>query len=571
MAGDNFVLSYYQGIKDGTYQVGRWVRLVYEYLVKGLENKLFYFDQKKATAAIDWYETHCFHTEGPLAPSPLKLEVWQKALVSAMFGIVDEHGNRQFREVFLLVGRKNGKTKMASGAGSYVWRRDGGFGSRVFCLAPRLDQANLVYGDIWLMTQLDPEYIELKESLEERDVHNKRVNDDSMLPRHRQSELAIPGINAQVKKIPLKEKTANGYNPTLGICDEIASWEGDKGLKAYEVIKSGAGAQAEPLILSCTTSGYINDGIFDELMKRSTRFLLGDSKETRLLPVLYMIDDVAKWNDLNELRKSNPNLGVSISYDYMLEEIAVAEGSLSKKAEFLTKYCCVKQNSSLAFLDAQTVERATGEHMELSDFADHYAVCGIDLSQTTDLSACVAVIEKNGELYVFAQFFLPAEKIEEATARDGVPYLAYINRGILTPSGENFIDYRDCFEWFRRLVQDYRIYPLKTGFDRYSAQYLIQDLQGAGLHLDDVYQGDNLYPIIMEAEGLLKDGKIHIGDNDLLKVHMLNCALKMNAERGRGKLVKINPTSHIDGFCALIDALTVRAKYYGEIGAQLKN
>ena len=109
-------------------------------------------------------------------------------------------------------------------------------------------------------------------------------------------------------------------------------------------------------MLTCTTSGYVNDSIFDELMKRSTRFLLGESKEKKLLPFLYMIDDIDKWNNINELRKANPNLGVSVPVDYMLEEIAIAEGSLSKRTEFLCKYACIKQNSSQALLPAEVVK-----------------------------------------------------------------------------------------------------------------------------------------------------------------------------------------------------------------------
>jgi phage terminase large subunit-like protein len=284
-----------------------------------------------------------------------------------------------------------------------------------------------------------------------------------------------------------------------------------------------------------------------------------------------MIDDVEKWNDINELRKSNPNLGVSVSVDYMLEEIAIAEGSLSKQTEFKTKYCCIKQNSSLAWLPAQVVEGASGDELHLEDFRNSYCVGGIDLSQTRDLTSCCAVIEKNGELFVFSQFFLPAEKIEEATQRDGVPYDIYIKRGLLSLSGDNFIDYHDCFDWFRRLVEEYQIYPLQVGYDRYSAQYLVQDMQQYGFHMDDVFQGENLYPVIQETEGLLEDRKIHIGNNDLLKMHLLNSAIKMSTERGRGKLVKVNPKLHIDGTAALLDAMTVRQKWYSEIGVQLKN
>ena len=452
MTKDNAIYSYYQGIKNGTFTVGTWIELIYEYIVRGLEEKRFFFDQKKANAVIDWIEGHCFHTEGPLAPGPLKLELWQKAFISSIYGIVDADGKRQFREILLVVGRKNGKTKLASALGDYEFRQ-GGFGSRVFCIAPKLEQADLVYNDIWQMVTLDDDYKELKERLSEKDQHNKKLYDDGELPRHRMNDLAVPATNSTVKKIAFSAKKSDGFNPSFCICDEVASWEGDAGLKQYEVLKSGMGARPEGILLSCTTSGYINDSIYDELIKRATRFLLGDSKETKLLPFLYMVDDVEKWNDINELRKANPNLGNSVSVDYMLEEIAVAEGSLSKRAEFITKYCCIKQNSSLAWLGSNIIEKATGDALDLEDFRGCYCVGGVDLSRTTDLTAACVVIEKGGELYVFCRFFLPSERIEDATALDGVPYNLYIQRGLLWPSGANIVDYTDVFNWFRELVE----------------------------------------------------------------------------------------------------------------------
>ena len=570
MGKDNWIYTYYQGIKNGKYTVGKWIELVYEYIVHGLESKLFDFDAKKAADAIEWIEEHCFHTEGPLAPGNITLEVWQKAFLSCIYGIVDAEGRRQFREILLVVGRKNGKTKLASAIGDYEFRNSE-YGSRGFCIAPKLDQADLVYNDIWQMVTLDPEYQELKERLSEKDQHNKKLYDDGELPRHRMSDLAIPGTNSTVKKIAFSAKKSDGFNPSLCICDEIASWEGDAGLKQYEVMKSGMGARPEGILLSCTTSGYINDSIYDEMLRRATRFLLGDSKETKLLPMLYMIDDIEKWNDIGELRKSNPNLGMSVSVDYMLEEIAVAEGSLSKKAEFITKYCNLKQTSSLAWLGANVIEDATGDALRLEDFRGCYCVAGIDLSRTTDLTAGVIVIERDGELYVFARFWLPSERIEELTAIDQVPYNIYAQRGLLYPSGANIVEYSDVFDWFTELVEKYEIYPLKVGYDRYSATYLVQQMSAYGFHMDDVFQGFNLHPVIQEVEGLMKDRKIHIGDNDLLKIHMFNSALKVSTEKGRSKLVKIKPTAHIDGMAALLDSMTVRQKWYGEIGNQLKN
>ena len=435
---NNYILAYYQAISDGTEKVGTWIKALYKFIIKGLDEGAFFYAPKKARAAILFIEGFCHHHEGELAPGRITLELWQKAFISLLFGIVDETGARQFREVFLVIGRKNGKTLLAAAISAYCTFLDGEFGGRIYFAAPKLEQAALCFEAYHQMIRQEPE-----------------LND---LAQKRRTDIYIKDNNTTAKPLAFSAKKSDGLNVSLAVCDEIASWSGDQGLKFYEVIKSSVGARRQPIILAISTSGYINDGIFDELMKRATRFLLGDSKETRLLPVLYMIDDPEKWNDINELRKSNPNLGVSVSVDYMLEEIAIAEGSLSKKAEFLTKYCNIKQNSSLAWLPAQVVEAAGGERLELDDFRNSYCVGGIDLSQTTDLTACTAVIEKDGELYVFAKFFLPAEKIDEATARDGLPYNAYIQRGILKASGDNFVDYHDCFDFFRELVEEYKIY-----------------------------------------------------------------------------------------------------------------
>lgn len=547
----NYILAYYQQIQDGTVTVGRWIKLLYEMIIKGLENKSFFYAPKKANAAITFISEFCHHHEGELAPGLIKLELWQKAFLSVLFGIVDETGARQWRECFFVCSRKQGKTLLTASIAAYCTFLDGEYGGRIYFAAPKLEQASLCFDAYHQMILQEPEL--------------------DRLAQKRRTDIYIKDNNTTAKPLAFSAKKSDGLNVSLAICDEIASWQGDQGLKFYEVIKSSFGARRQPLLLAMSTAGYINDGIYDELMKRATRVLLGDSKEKRLLPVLYTIDNVDKWNDINELQKSNPNLGVSVSVDYMLEEIAIAEGSLSKRGEFLTKYCNVKQSSSQAWLPAQLVEKASGEHIRLEDFRSSYCVCGLDLSQTRDLTCATAVIEKGGELYVFAQFFLPAERIDEATERDGVPYNIYIQRGLLTPSGDNYVDYHDAYNWFIRLVQEFEILPLQVGYDRYSAQYLVQDMAAAGFHMDDIYQGEQLYPVMEEFKGLLEDGKIHIGDNDLLKAHLLNSAVKMSVERGRGKLVKLSPNLHIDGTAALIDAMTVRQKWWSEIGGQLKN
>ena len=556
---NNYILDYYQQIKDGQIVVGKWVKMLYENIIQALEDGIYLYDPDKADNAVNWIEKYCHHTEGPLAPDNIRLELWQKAMLACIFGITNpDDGYRQFREVFLVVGRKNGKSLFASAIANYMFFDESDFGTRIYCVAPKLDQADIIYNDIWTMILLEDDLKQNKD-----DLRNNTA-------RHRMTDLFIESTNSTVKKIAFSAKKSDGFNPSLTIADEIAAW-GKNGLRQYEVMKSGMGARPEGLLLSCTTSGYENDSIYDELLKRSTRFLLGESKETRLLPFLYMIDDLDKWNDMDELHKSNPNLGVSISEDYLREEIAIAEGSMSKKVEFITKYCCLKQNSSTAWLSTQTVQKCMGKPITLESLAHNYACAGIDLSQTTDLTSSCIVVEKNGKLYVYSKFWLPAQRIDEATERDGVPYQLYIQRGLLEPSGDNFVDYKDCYNWFVSLVEDYEILPLVIGYDRYSAQYLVQELKNYGFLCDDVFQGENLYGVMQEAEGIMKDGNLCIGDNDLLKMHFLNSAIKMSVERGRGKLIKVSPNAHIDGMAALLDAMTVRQKWYSQYGGQLKN
>lgn len=546
---NNYILAYYQAIKNGSEIAGKWTILIFEYLVRGLEDKLFYYDSKKSHRAIRFIENFCHHCEG--RNDLLKLELWEKAIISAIFGIVDEKGLRQFREIFIVVARKAGKSLLAAAIANYCLYLDGEYGAKIFCIAPKLDQADIVYNAIWQTIATEPDLEQITE--------------------HRKSDYYVRLTNSSVKKIAFNQKKSDGFNPSLAICDEIAAWPGDQGLKQYEVMRSALGARKQPLILSITTANYITGGIYDELMKRSTRFLLGDSKERKLLPFLFMIDDVQKWNDINELKKANPNIGVSVSVDYMLEEIAIAEGSLSKKVEFLTKYCNIKQNSALAWLPAVHIEKASGKEIDLTKFRNCYAVGGIDLSKTTDLTCCCAIIEKNEKFNIVAQFFMPAEKLEEAIARDGIPYDIYVKRGFLKLSGDNFVNYKDCLSWFRDLIKKYKIFPLKIGYDKYCAQYLVTEMKDMGFHMDDVFQGFNLTPVIREVEGLFKDGRINIGDNDLLKIHLYNSALKLDTETEKCKLIKLTTTDRIDGSASMLDGFTVRQKFYAEIGKQLRN
>ena len=549
---DNWIFKYHEAIQKKEVIVGVWVRLCFEILTTGLLNDEWEFNEKKANKAIKFIENFCHHSEG--RSDLLHLELWQKAIVSAIFGIMDKTtGYRQFREVFIIVARKNGKTLFAAAIAAYMTYVDGEYGAKVYFLAPKLDQADLVYDAFYQIVQSDDEL-------------------DS-ITKKRRSDIYIKAFNTSVKKIAFNSKKSDGFNPQLVVNDEMEAWPGDQGLKQYEVMTSALGARKQPLIISIATAGYVNDGIFDELFKRATAFLKGNSREKRLLPFIYMIDDIEKWDSIEELKKSNPNLGVSVSAEYYLEQIEIARNSISKKVEFMTKFCNIKQNSAVAWLDYWDVMKCVHEEKPLSleDFKGCYCVGGIDLSRTTDLTAASIVINRDGINHIFTRFYMPQKRYEVAINEDNTPYNIYRDRGFLFISGENQVDYKDVYNWFIELVKVYKIKPLKIGYDRYSANYLVEDLKTAGFHTDDVYQGTNLTPVLHEFEGNLKDGLFDFGDNSMLAAHFLNVAVDINLNDSRMKPVKIEKRMRIDGAMSVFDALTMVSKYHNEIGKKLLN
>ena len=551
----NWIYRYYQMIQDGSVTAGKWITLLYERIIQDLEEKQYFFDQKKANRVIDFFEKFTHHSKGKLAPQLVKLEPWQKALLSCAFGLVDEHGFRQYREVLTQMGRKCGKSLLASGVAEYMAYADGEYGADVYMLAPKLDQADIVFNDFWQSISAEPDLM--------------------MLTKKRKMDIYIEKTNTSIKKVPFADKKSDGFNPHLSICDEIAAWPGESGIKQYEVMTSALGAREQPMIFSITTANYITGGIYDELYRRATSFLLGNSKEKRLLPFLYQIDDTEKWNDLSELQKSIPNLGVSVKVDYILEEIAKAEQTVASKMEFMTKMACIKQNASTAWLQADAIRKMFDRQKPIEELASHYALGGIDLSQTTDLTSACLLVEDAETIWVISHFWLPGERLNEATQRDGIPYQAMIQRGFLSLSGEEFIDYHDVFNWFEMMRKKYKILPLQIGYDRYTAQYLVQDMERASYHMESVFQGYNLTGIEDNFEGLLREGRIKcINDNDLLKIHLMDAAQQIESNtsaHSRKKLVKLSKNAHVDGVAAILDAMCMRQNHWAEMGKRLMN
>ena len=557
MTAESAILAYWNEINSGGVNVGKWVRLLYEVIIQGISDKRWFYDHYLADNAIRFIERYCHHYKGKLAPQRIRLSLWERAAISLIFGIVDSAGKRQFTEVFWLIGRKMGKTLLAAAIAAYMAYAAGEFGSEIYFLAPKIDQSDLCYSAFEFNVHAEQELDVITNSTKYRG-------------------LIIQETNTMVRKLAFSSKKSDGYNPQFYCADEVAAWPGVAGLRQWEVMASGTGAREEPLGMAISSGGYENDGLFDELMKRGTGFLNGNSREQHILPLLYMIDDPEKWDDLEELEKSLPGMGESVTREFILREIDTAHESISKEIEFKTKYCNLKQNLSTAWLKAEDINRMFGWRMPMEELKGKYCVGGIDLSQVIDLTCCGFICEIDGILWTKAHFFLPKNRLAEATKRDGVPYEIYLRKGFLSLSGEEHVDYTDVLRWFMDLVKKYKIFPLMTGYDRWSATELIQAMTKKHFKCDSVQQGFNLSNVADSFESLLREGKIRdMDDNDLLKIHLADAAMKMESGSDRAHprkmLVKISNKAHVDGTAMLLDAMAMRIFKWDKLGSRLEN
>ena len=557
LIAESAILQYWNEIDTGGVNVGKWIRLLYEVILQGLQDGEWFYNHRLAMNALNFIERFCHHYKGKLAPRRIRLSLWERSSISLIFGIVDASGKRQFTEVFWLIGRKMGKTLLAAAIATYMTYAAGEYGSEIYFLAPKLDQADLCYSAAEFNVHAEPELDAITKSTKYRG-------------------LVIQETNSFLRKIAFSSKKSDGYNPQFYCADEIFSWPGIAGLRQWEVMASGTGAREEPLGMAIGSGGYENEGIGDELMKRSTGFLMGNSRERHILPIIYMIDDPERWDDIEELEKSLPGLGESVTREFIQQQIDIAHESVSKAVEFRVKYCGIKQSLSTAWLKAEHINRAFGYRRQLGEFRNYYCVAGIDLSQTTDLTSACIIVEEDGILWIHSHFWLPAARLEEASRRDNIPYEIYIKKGFLSLSGEEFINSDDVVAWMMQLIRDYRIYPLQTGYDRWSAQEMVQKLEKRSFHMESVTQGFNLNNVEDTFEGMLREGRIRdMDDNDLLKIHMADSAQQQesNTENAhpRKKLVKLSSRAHVDGMAAILDAMAMRLFKWSELGSRLEN
>lgn len=551
----NYVRQYVRAIRAGTVTVSEPVRQVYERLDAEAADKScpYRFSAKLGDHAIRFIETFCRHYEGEHAGQLVKLELWEKAFIQTLFGWVDKKTRlRRFREFFLLVARKNGKSFLSACIMVYMLVADGEAGAQCVSIATKYDQAAIVYK-----------------------TARKIIEQDADL-----SALVVPIIggmefkltNSTMKALASKSKTLDGLNLHYCSCDELHAQE-DRNL--YDVTKQGMKARKQPIFGTITTAGFAREGIYDDLYEYALSVAKGTVADAHLLPVLYTLDDRAEWTNPDAWQKANPGLGTIKSRQQLADDVERAKHDPSCLPSLLVKDFNVQENSAASWLPWAVLKNET---VAEADYLDHtYAIGGCDLSATTDLTCATLLIRRpeDPQFYVLQQYFLPKARVEqvEHQGRKEAPYRLWAQQGWLTLCDGATVDYNDVTEWFVGMVQERDIRPLWVCYDAALSGYWVPQMTDMGFEMERIRQGPVTWTYPMKRmKGLFEDHRIVYQNNPILRWCLSNTAAKSSNQRGIDSIQpeKITANRRIDGTVSLLNAMTGYYNHEDEFLAYLR-
>ncbi len=551
----NYVRQYVRAIRAGTVTVSQPVRQVYERLDAEAADKAcpYRFSAKLGDHAIRFIETFCRHYEGEHAGQLVKLELWEKAFIQTLFGWVDKKTRlRRFREFFLLVARKNGKSFLSACIMVYMLVADGEAGAQCVSIATKYDQAAIVYK-----------------------TARKIIEQDADL-----SALVVPIIggmefkltNSTMKALASKSKTLDGLNLHYCSCDELHAQE-DRNL--YDVTKQGMKARKQPIFGTITTAGFAREGIYDDLFEYALSVAEGTVADAHLLPVLYTLDDRAEWTDPDAWAKANPGLGTIKSRQQLADDVERAKHDPSCLPSLLVKDFNVQENASASWLPWAVLKNET---VAETDYLNHtYAIGGCDLSATTDLTCATLLIRRpeDPQFYVLQQYFLPKARVEqvEHQGRKEAPYRLWAQQGWLTLCDGATVDYNDVTEWFVSMVQERDIRPLWVCYDAALSGYWVPQMTDMGFEMERIRQGPVTWTYPMKRmKGLFEDHRIVYQNNPILRWCLSNTAAKSSNQRGIDSIQpeKITANRRIDGTVSLLNAMTGYYNHEDEFLAYLR-
>ena len=540
----NYIDEYLDAMRSGKCIVGKRIRRQYEKLSQDIHEPSdgYVFNQKRAERPIQFIERFCKHSKGEWAGKPVKLELFQKAFISALFGFVNETtGERRYKETMLYVARKNGKSTLLSGIALYCLIADGEAGAEVYSIANKKDQARLVFTEALNMVRQSPELLEIT--------------------KKRKSDLYFPLTFSKMQPLGRCSDTLDGLNSSLVIIDELHSI---KDRNTYEVMKQSQSARREPLLVMITTAGTVRECIFDDMYKYAVGVCDGTITDEHFLPILYELDSKDEWLDPMAWEKANPSLNRIKKLDDLISKVERAKQSPKDLTGVLVKDFNVISTVSSTWLTFEDINNE--ETFDIADFKGYYAIGGVDLSHVGDLTAATLLfMDKNEKRYVTQMYWLPKDHFEKRVHEEKIPYDKWYEAGLLRLCEGNQINYTDVTAWYLEMVEKYDVTPAWIYYDPYSAAYWVQEMQSYGFNLVKCYQGVKTLSLPMQKLGAdLQAKKINYNNSSLLKWCITNTGIKTDVN-GNIQPVKAQSAKYrIDGLASLLDAYVGLTDHYQE-------
>ena len=540
----NPILEYWEEIESGRVKVSSKVYRTYRKVVHDIHNPDEYFySPKRGNHILEFAENYCRHSKGKFGGKPVRLELWEKAHLATVFGFVDIDGNRKYRESVLIVGKKNGKSLLASIVGLYMLTADGEMGPEVYAVATKKDQSKIIWLESKRMVKKSPSLI-------------KRV-------KPLVAELDTDFNDGVFKPLASDSDTLDGLNVHCVLMDEIHQWKQGKAL--YDIMADGVSAREQPLVYITSTAGTIREDIYDQKYDEAEMVINGYDdpdgyKDEHFIAFIYELDNRKEWTDETCWEKANPGLGTIKNWQTLKDKVEKAKKNPLLVKNLLCKEFNIRETSSEAWL---TFEQANNtENFDLKKLKPRYGIGGVDLSSTTDLTAAKVLfkVPNDERIYVLSMYWMPEDLVEKRILEDKIPYDIWIEKGYVRTCKGNKISYRDVKAWFVEVQEQDDIYLSMIGYDSWSAAYFVEDMQDyfGKTAMVPVIQGKKTLSQPMKCLGAdLENNLIIYNNNPVDKWCLCNTAVDIDRNDNIQPIKTSKPRRRIDGTAALLDAYVV--------------
>lgn len=541
--------EYFTKILDGRIVACKKMKRAADMLLEQYANPgEFHFDYEIANKHIRFIETVCKQPSGQIG-KPLNLQLFQKARLQAIFGFVDDCNRRQYNEVLIIEGRKNGKTTETSCVELDMLVNDGEGAPQIYNVATMRDQAKLGF-----------------------DSCNKMRLQSPLLQKHlkkRAVDIYYPKNFGYIKALASNTNSLDGLDVHCGVIDELAAI---KNRDIYDLVKQGMGARVQPLLFCITTNGFVRNGIFDAQYEYASSILDGTIQNKRFLPFIYELDSADQWDDPNCWLMANPGLGTIKSLSFLEEMVRKAKDDPSFKPTVMVKDFNVKQTSESAWL---RYEDTVSPEVDLNGYKFDYCIGGFDAADTTDLNAATVLCMRPGDEHIYrkSMYWIPETVLQEQEkngnrrGRDSVPYDLWISQGYMRTHPGNKVDKHVFLDWFRELKYSEDLYPLFIGYDPWHVDdSLLREFKAefGELAMIPVRQGViTLSQPMKDTKADLEANRI-VFDNPIDQWCFINTHVKTDVNGNIQPIKSADRTQRIDGTAAFLDAYTVLCDKKGE-------